>query len=144
MLSNVIKIYDSKKTFLTNVFFLGASVAALIAPSQRNTFAYFALLSGIRTISSSSVQFNTPQIRSRCSRLTLSTNSWYNSLIVFGRIPVIRARSACVIFRSPSLVDNKILIIRHCSFHYKITPIKNLWCFCYFIADYVIFYRNMI
>lgn len=96
-----------------------------VTPDSRKQFAFFVFepLSGDRTISSSRLQCRASQILSRCSRFTLSTNSWYNSLIVFGRMPVALAKSACVIFRSPSLVDSKILIIRHCSLRYKITSI---------------------
>lgn len=75
---------------------------------------------GILTIRSLSSQSRASQIRSKCSKFTLSTNSWYNSPIVLGRMPVALAKSACVHLISPSLVDSKILIIRHCSFRYKI------------------------
>ena len=77
--------------------------------------------SGTLLINSSSWQSKASQIKSRCSRLTLPANSWYKSLIVFGQMPVALAKSACVHLISPSFADSKILIIRHRSFHYKIT-----------------------
>lgn len=119
------KIWVEKRRSLRTSFPLMPALQRYVASGSRKSFAYFALElpSGTLTISSSSSQFRASQIISRCSRFTLSTNSWYNSLIVLGRMPVALARSACVIFRSPSLVDSKILIIRHCSFRYKITPI---------------------
>ena len=67
------------------------------------------LLLGVRTIMSLNLQSNTSQIKSSCSRLTLSVISWYKSLIVFGRIWVARDKSICVHLRSPSSLDNKIL-----------------------------------
>lgn len=75
---------------------------------------------GSLTINSSSEQSSASQIRSRWSKFTLSTISWYNSLIVVGRMPVFLARSACVHFRSPNREESKILIIRHCSFRYNL------------------------
>lgn len=95
----------------------------------------FGFSSGTRTINSFSSHPRASQIRSKCSKLTLSVNSWYNSLIVFGLIPVALAKSACVHLHSPSLVDNKILIIRCRSFHYKITPSDKIVCKSYFIAE---------
>ena len=89
---------------------------------------------GTLTINSSSRQSRASHMRSKCSKLTLSTNSWYNSLIVFGRIPVALAKSACVHLISPSLIDNKILIIRRRSFRYKITHFDITVLICYFIA----------
>lgn len=83
-------------------------------------------LFGIRTINSSSSQSSASHIRSRCSRFTRSASSWYNSLIVFGRIPVARARSACVSLSSPSFFDSKIFIIRHCSFRFNLPYNGNL------------------
>lgn len=71
----------------------------------------FALSSGTRTISSSSSQSRASHIKSKCSRFTLSASSWYNSLIVFARMPVRLERSACVNLSSPSFFDSKILII---------------------------------
>lgn len=56
-------------------------------------------------------QSRASQIKSRCSRLTRSISSWYISLMVDGRMPVLRARSACVQRNSPSFLDSKILII---------------------------------
>ena len=64
-----------------------------------------------RIIRSDSSHPSASQIRSRCSRFTLSAISWYRSLIVEGRMPVALARSACDHLRSPSRVDSKILII---------------------------------
>lgn len=98
------------------------------------------LSSGTRIINSLSSQSRASQIRSRCSRFTLSTNSWYNSLIVFGRMPVALAKSACVHLSSPSFVDSKILIIHHCSFRYKIALFDMCVWHCYFIADSDKFY----
>ena len=93
-------------------------------------------LSGSLTIRSSSLQFRASHMRSRCSKLTLSANSWYNSLIVFGRIPVALARSACVHLISPSLVDNKILITRHRSFRYKISQSSTYMCILLFYSGF--------
>lgn len=98
--------------------------------------------SGTRIINSSSSQFRASQMRSKCSKFTLSTNSWYNSLIVFGRMPVALANSACVHLSSPSFVDSKILIIRRRSFRYKISLFDTLMYlllfysgFCYTLSD---------
>lgn len=66
---------------------------------------------GTRTIKSVNSQPSTSQILSSCSRLTRVATSWYNSLIVLGHMPVLRARSACVHLSSPSRVDSNILII---------------------------------
>ena len=96
----------------------------------------FGLSSGTRTINSSSLQPRASQMRSKCSRFTLSTNSWYNSLIVFGRMPVARAKSACVHLSSPSLVDSKILIIRCCSFRYKISFFDTPVCLLIFYSGF--------
>lgn len=102
--------------------------------------------SGTRTINSSSLQLRASHIRSNCSRLTLSHISWYKSLIVLGRMPVTLARSACVHLISPSLVDNKILIIRRRSFHYKITFFNTLLCYLLFYSGscYIIPYFDIV
>lgn len=101
--------------------------------------------SGTLTISSSSSQSNASHMRSRCSRFTLSTNSWYNSLIVLGLIPVALAKSAWVHLTSPSFVDSKIRIIRCRPFRYKITLFDTFVffllfysVFCYILSDIVI------
>ena len=95
----------------------------------------FGCSSGTHTINSSSLQFRASQIRFKCSRFTLSTNSWYNSLIVFGRISVALAKSACVHLSSPSFVDSKILIILIApsviKYHISAMPYGK----SYFIAD---------
>ncbi len=44
-------------------------------------------------------------------RFRLTRCSWYISLMVDGRMPVFRARSACVQRNSPSFLDSKILIM---------------------------------
>lgn len=115
-----------QKGYLYTGYLLPVSVLQHYLPDEIMVplfvWVIFGVLSGTRTINSLSSQFRASQIRSKCSRLTLSTNSWYNSFIVFGRIPVALARSACVHLISPSFVDSKILIIRCCSFRYKITP----------------------
>lgn len=105
--------------------------------------------SGTRTINSPSLQWRASHIRSSCSRLTLSVISWYKSLIVFGRMPVALARSACVHLSSPSFVDNKILIIRRCSFRYKIAHLFIFMYhllfysgFCYILSNYNICKRK--
>ena len=92
------------------------------------------LSSGTRTINSSSLQFRASHIRSKCFKFTLSTNSWYNSLIVFGRMPVALAKSACVHLSSPSLVDSKILIIHCRSFPYKIPFFNTSMCLLLFYS----------
>ena len=104
----------------------------------------FGLPSGTRTINSSSLQSRASQMRSKCSRFTLSTNSWYNSLIVFGRMPVALAKSACVHLSSPSLVDSKILIIRRRSFRYKISFFDTLMCLLLFYSglSYILSYTD--
>ena len=104
----------------------------------------FGLSSGTRTINSSSLQSRASQMRSKCSRLTLSTNSWYNSLIVFGRMPVALAKSDCVHLSSPSLVDSKILIIRRRSFRYKISFFDTLMCLLLFYSglSYILSYTD--
>lgn len=106
----------------------------------------FECLFGTLTINSLSSQFKASHMRSRCSRLTLSTNSWYKSLIVLGLIPVTLAKSAWVHLASPSFVDSKILIIRRCSFRFKISFFDTFMClllfysdFCYILPNYDIF-----
>jgi hypothetical protein len=86
----------------------------------------FGCLFGTHTISSSSSQFKASQIRSKCSKFTLSAISWYNSPIVLGRIPVALAKSACVHLASPSFIDSKILIICRCSFRCNITLLDKI------------------
>lgn len=89
------------------------SFCVTVCCSTRMFFAlvwvYF-ILSGTFTISSLRLQWSALQIRSKCSRFTLSAISWYNSPIVFGLIPVLLANSACVILCSPNRVLSKILI----------------------------------
>ena len=82
-----------------NVFF-DSNVAALsinyeiIEPFLVCTI--LGVLFGTLTINSSSSQFKASQIRSNCSKLTLSANSWYNSLIVLGLIPVALAAPSAI------------------------------------------------
>ena len=71
----------------------------------------------------------------KCSKFTLSTNSWYNSLIVFGRMPVALAKSACVHLSSPSFVDSKILIILIAPSVIKYHVFAMPYGKSYFIAD---------
>lgn len=77
---------------------------------------------GTRTIKSVKSQPSTSQILSSCSRLTRVVTSWYNSLIVLGRMPVLRARSACVHLSSPSRVDSNILNYKPVSFMVESRP----------------------
>lgn len=67
--------------------------------------------SGTYFIKSDKLTSRVLQITSKCSNETLSAYSWYNSLIVFGRIPVALDSSAWVILFSPKIDDSKILII---------------------------------
>ena len=100
--------------------------------------------SGTYYISSSSLQFRASQIRLKCLRFTLSANPWYNSLIVFGRMPVTLARSACVHLSSPSFVDNKIFIMRRRSFRYKIALFGTFLCHLLFYSGlcYILSYSD--
>lgn len=140
--------YAGKKDVrLMNVFFMTAVLQHYLSDGEiREPFLVCTILdflSGTRTINSSSLQWRASHIRSNCSKLTLSVISWYKSLIVFGRMPVTLARSACVHLSSPSFVDNKILIIRRCSFRYKIAHIFIFMYhllfysgFCYILSNY--------
>ena len=83
----------------------------------------FGISSGTRMIISVSSQPSASQMRSRCSKLTRSAMSWYNSLIVAGLIPVLRDRSACVQRSSPSFLDRSILIVCPRSFRNNLSAI---------------------
>ena len=116
-------------SFTRSIFLLVALQHYFLGKINVPVFVWFIFgsWSGTLIINSSNRHSSASQIKSKCSSFTLSANSWYNSLIVFGRIPVARAKSACVHRNSPNLVDSKILIIYHCPFHHTLLQFNIIW-----------------
>ena len=111
----------------------------------RTVWSSLGVLFASRTIKSLNWQLRASQIRSSSSKLTRSVISWYRSLIVFGRIWVARDKSICVHLRSPSSLDNKILIISQTPLDKYYQILLNISWFWYKISKYdKWFWKNIV